>query len=725
MAVMQKKGRGPEWRADLVETLGFAVAAGALACLALVVAAMVLMWSTSAGAAEEGLSLRVRDEVVPMRVREEIVPMRVRDEIVPMRVRDAQSGTLLFKSNVKGDTFAVSLVDTAVSMRITGSVARVRVVQRFRNPFNDWFEGIYVFPLPENAAVDGLRMRIGERSVDGVIKERDAARASYERARTDGRKAALLEQERPNIFTSSVANIPPGEDIEIAIEYQHTLRYDQGRFTLRFPLVVAPRYMPRDQVADAARIAPPVPHPRELGASKLNPVRLNIELDAGVPIEAVRSRSHEVRVAQAAEGRYSVQLVTDAVPADRDFELEWVPVAAAAPRAALFSEEKNGHTYALLMVLPPVAEHVGTRLPREVVFVIDTSGSMHGTSIAQAKQALLLALKRLAPQDRFNVIEFNSTTTMLFRDALPATPDNVGRAAMWVARLDAQGGTEMAGALSAALKRSDDPSVLRQVVFLTDGAVGNEDALFTLIRERLGDSRLFTVGIGSAPNSYFMTKAAETGGDTFTYIGRVEEVAEKMGALFEKLESPVMKNLRIDWPGAVEAWPRRIPDLYRGEPLVVTARLDKLDGAVRLSGWNGQREWTEQLPLTARTTESGIGKLWARSKIAALADAQREDMPNEEAKARIVAVALEHGLVSKHTSLVAIDAAPARPRNMPLASGDVPVNLPDGMVHEAVFGELPQTATPARLHFVLAVVALVLALSMLLATRRRGHALAG
>jgi Ca-activated chloride channel family protein len=376
--------------------------------------------------------------------------------------------------------------------------------------------------------------------------------------------------------------------------------------------------------------------------------------------------------------------------ATRDFELTWRLASAAAPRAVLFSEKKGERRYGMLMVVPPSPERRGEAVPREVILVIDTSGSMHGASIAQAKEALELAVRRLAVRDRFNVIEFNSTARALYPEARPATEENVATAVRWVRELRAQGGTEMARALDLALDGSDHPERIRQIVFLTDGAVGNEDALFRMIRARLGDSRLFTVGIGSAPNSHFMTKAAQFGAGSFTYIGRIDEVKQKMDALFAKLESPVLKGVTIDWGDSrgVEAWPKAVPDLYLGEPVVVLFSAEHVADQIRVAD------------VTARHTSleeaGGLGVLWAHARISALMDALREGAPEAEVREGVVKLALEHHLVSKYTSLVAVDKTPARPLDAPLKTAALPTNLPEGWNYEAVYGELPQGATDSR-----------------------------
>ena len=641
-------------------------------------------------------------------------------------------GTLLLRTVDGKAATRAPLLSTDVSFRVSGMLARARVVQTFHNPSADWVEGVYVFPLPENAAVDRLQMRIGERLIESEIRERGAARQVYDRARESGQRTALLDQERPNIFTTRVANIGPRELIAVELEYQQSLRYDNGRYSLRFPMVVGPRYIPgnlrvsateqlgwswnTDQVPDAARITPPVLRPE---AGPVNPVSIRVELDAGVPLAQVASPYHRVDVRTVSPSRREVELAAGAVPANKDFELTWEPQSGSAPQLAWFAEHKDGRHYGLLMVLPPAAAP-GARLAREVVFVLDTSGSMAGASIRQAKDALALALARLAPGDRFNVIEFNSTAHTLFADALPVNPGNVRRAADWVQALQARGGTEMAAALRLALDGSDGGTRVRQVVFLTDGAVGNEEALFGLIRERLGDTRLFTIGIGSAPNSHFMSKAAQLGRGTFTYIGRIDEVQAKMGELFAKLESPVLKGLEVHWPQGVkvESWPARVPDLYAGEPVVIVAALERLEGEVRVGGMRDARPWEARVPLDLNGSGAGMGSLWARGKVEALIDSIREGVPEAQVRTQVIELATAHRLVTKYTSFVAVDKTPARPSAAQLKLAAVPTNLPEGWEYDKVFGELPQGATDSRYAMLTGALLLLLAFALLLAPRR-------
>lgn len=661
-----------------------------------------------------------------------------------LRPGDVGAGSLFLQTARPGRFMPAPSVATDVRMRISGMIARVQVSQRFENPDDTWTEGIYVFPLPETAAVDRMRMRIGERVVEGRIGEREEAERVYVEAKRSGRRAALVEQERPNIFTTSVANIAPGNAVRVEIEYQQTLRYLNGEFALRFPMVVAPRYIPgwpiprqespppfggtgwsidSDQVRDASRITPPVIHPSE---GVINPVTLSISLEAGFPLARLESPSHAISIDDHGAGGAQIRFVNGSEPADRDFILVWSPHIGEAPRAALFTEAIGDETYAMLMLMPPESPPARTLLRREVIFIIDTSGSMGGASIRQAKRALGFAIERLRDGDRFNVIEFNSSTRLLFRTPRPASYLSRERALTWVAALDAGGGTEMQSALEAALDHDAETRGVRQIVFLTDGAVGNEAALFKLIHQKLGGSRLFTVGIGSAPNAHFMRSAANFGRGTFTYIGSVTEVGEKMDTLFQQLESPVMQGVEIRWPespGGVEVFPARLPDLYAGEPLVVTARLPRLGDDVEIHGARAGESWRVRIPLAGGGDRAGVGVLFARKKIASLMQGESRGADPAAVRREVIDVALEHHLVSKYTSLVAVDVTPAGAESVDAVTRAVPVNLPAGWEYDKVFGPAPATATPAAIHllggtFLLVLASLLTAGPQLLRRRR-------
>jgi len=343
------------------------------------------------------------------------------------------------------------------------------------------------------------------------------------------------------------------------------------------------------------------------------------------------------------------------------------------------------------MLTPPAELNADApRQLRETIFVIDNSGSMAGMSMPQAKNALLTGLDRLEPQDTFNVIRFDDTYDLVFPTAVHATPQNVARAKGYVSALRADGGTQMLPALQAALidRTPDDDTRVRQVVFLTDGAIGNEDALFAAIDRGLGRSRLFTVGIGSAPNTYFMSRAARIGRGTFTHIGNIGEVQAKTEQLFAALESPVMIDIDADFPAGTsnEVWPNPIPDLYAGEPVVITAKLDSLDGELRISGTLAGTRWAADLTLADAAEGEGVATLWARSKIASIEERRFTGANTETIDRLVLQTALDFDLVSRLTSLVAVDVSPARPADAQLTRTDIATMLPEGWEFGAMFG---------------------------------------
>jgi Ca-activated chloride channel homolog len=644
---------------------------------------------------------------------------------------DARMGSLLLRD---GEQYVEApRLATDIDITVSGPTSRARVTQIFDNPTKSWVEAIYVNPLPDGGAVDTLKMVIGDRIVVGEIKERVEAKAIYEQAKRSGRKATLIEQERPNIFTNSVANIGPGERVVVQIEYQEPVHRSGNTSSLRVPLVVAPRYNPppvvqmvdlgrggwgktnelaNDPVPDRDRIAAPVLDPRVEAST--NPVAITVHLNAGFPLGEVKSHHHAVKIDAPSDDVRVISLDNHVTPADRDFELTWTPAAAAAPSVGLFREHVGNADYVLALVTPPTLQADALPPPspppltgeggvgaREIVFVIDNSGSMGGTSITQAKASLLFALDRLKPNDRFNVIRFDHTMDVLFADTVAADAGNIARAKAFVSALQASGGTEMVPPMKAALsdRRGPDSQYLRQVVFLTDGEIGNEQELFDTIAAMRGRSRVFMVGIGSAPNSFLMTRAAEIGRGTFTHIGSVDQVQERMRELIEKLESPVVTGLTATYTGgAMDATPDPLPDLYRGEPIVIAAKLGAADGQLEIKGMIGNRPWTVTLPVAKAAEGAGLSKLWARRKITDAEMARRLGQASaEETDKRILGLALVHHLVSRLTSLVAVDATPSRPEGVRLTRAELPLNLPAGWEFDKVFGsEQKGNDTPAQ-----------------------------
>ena len=646
-----------------------------------------------------------------------------------------KEGQLFFKTDKPGVYKKALQMETDVKITVSGLIAKARVLQHFENTEENWVEGLYAFPLPEDAAVTHLRMHIGERVIEGQIQEKKQAKKTYEKAKKEGKKASLLEQKRPNIFTILVANIAPHEKITIELEYQHIALYDNGTFSIRFPTVIGPRYIPgnkidqkvttnqrgwafdTDQVPDASEITPPVVKP---GEPLVNPTSIFVSLDPGFPLADLKSLYHSVDIDEKTDGSQQVSLTHKKAIPDRDFVLEWTPEKNRTPKAAVFSEKMGNDIYTLLMVMPPHEDAIHDYpVPREIIFIVDISGSMSGSSITQAKEALKLAISRLKPKDSFNIITFNDNADRMFSSARSAKDREKRIALKYVNNLEATGGTEMMSALNMALDGQKHPRKIRQVVFLTDGCVGNEEALFQVIQEKLGDSRLFTIGIGSAPNSFFMRNAAQQGRGSFIYIGKVEEVQMQMGQLFTKLETPALTDIELltDSQDKTESYPFPVPDLYFGEPVIFITKTDSLPKDMILTGILGGKRWNTSLNPFPSVTQKGISTLWARSKIKSLMASIRLGADKEQVREKVLESALKHHLVSKYTSLVAVDVTPVRPVDESIHGRSAKSNLPKGWKYDKVF-KVPQTGTVANFCFVLGALTIMLSGMLWLLIRR-------
>jgi len=629
---------------------------------------------------------------------------------------------LVYKTNIDGSYLFAPEVETDVVMDVTGITARTKVTQTFINPTDQWLEGVYVVPLPDDSAIDHLQMVIGDRIIVAEIKERETARRTYEQARERGQRAALMEQGRPNQFTVSVANIAPMSEITVEMEYQTLIKVDDGLFELRFPMVVAPRYLPRMPSFRAVSLGSPIPDTAGPNDSVVYaegdgdtlpggpvlidpdpthihlPVSITVNLNPGFAPSGLISPFHQIASIEGPDNSFTVTLADQMVPAKRDFVLEWQAPLSGGPAGQVFSQTRDGQTFVLGMVVPPqAASEDALPGPREMVFILDVSGSMHGPSIAQAKSALVTALSRLRPVDKFNVIAFSDTSQAVFPDPVAATPNTLGIVGGFIGGLEADGGTEMSGALDMALamvnRRGEDDTALRQIVLLTDGAVGNEDELFQMIAARLADARLFTIGIGSAPNSWFMRKSANFGRGSYTHIGDVGQVEEKIVALLAKLEAPVLTDVNVTTSDGLELamTPDRIPDLYRGEPVVFTGELRAADGADRMitiTGILNGSPWSTTVDLNPDAVKQspGVASLWARRRIEAELDTLFEGADETKVREAVLALALDYHLVSPYTSLVAVEDKIVRPKGEDVVRADVPRHLPEGWDAERVFG---------------------------------------
>lgn len=585
---------------------------------------------------------------------------------------------------------------TAIEAEITGFLARVTVTQEFQNPYQEKIEAVYTFPLPSRAAVDSMTMRVGSRTIRGEIKRREEARAVYEAARRSGRMAGLLDQERPNIFTQSVANILPGEAVKITISYVETLRYEQGEYSFTFPVVVGPRYIPAG-VPDASRISPPVAKP---GTRAGHDISIEVALDAGMPVEGVRSLTHEIDFDRPAPSQAKVRLRQKAVIPNKDFVLRYDVAGRRVSDAVLAHRGAKGGFFTLILQ-PPERVTLAEVTPKELVFVLDTSGSMSGFPIEKAKETMKLALDSLYPQDTFNLITFSGDTHILFPSPVPATAANLRRAQEFLAGRAGGGGTEMMKAIRAALEGSEAQGHIRIVCFMTDGYVGNDDEIIAEVA-RHGNARVFGFGIGNSVNRYLLNKMSELGRGEVEYVGLNEDGSAAARRFHERIRNPLLTDVQVDWGNlpVTDLYPKRVPDLFSAKALMLSGRYTgPARGAVQISGRIAGRPWSRQIPVNLPASDERhdvLAALWARNRIEDLLDERRAGPDTRE---EVTSLGLEHQLMTPYTSFVAVEemivTEGGEPRRV-----EVPVEIPEGVSYEGVFGrevEFRQTSMPGPL----------------------------
>jgi Ca-activated chloride channel homolog len=645
-----------------------------------------------------------------------------------------------------------ALKHTDVTADIAGYVARVTVRQEFVNPSREPVEAMYSFPLPSDAAVDDMTMTIGTRVVRGEIKRKEEALAIYEAAKANGQAAALLDQERPNIFTQQVANLMPGAKVVITISYVNLLKYQEGQYEFVFPIVVGPRYIPgagyvagaqrgspggvakfdgdpgtAPVVVDAHRITPPVAPP---GTRAGHDISLAVRLDAGVPLQALDAGLHKVSIVPRGRTGATVTLTNQQEIPNKDFILRYTaagsemqegllafaPVPTGSTLASNVTNAANG--YFTMIVQPPLAPPKEEISPKEMVFVIDQTGSQSGWPIAKAKETMRHCIANMNPGDTFQLIGFNTDVYPCFPGPVSNTPGNVAKALQFLEPLEGNGGTDILKSVEYALNIPDDPERLRIVCYMTDGYVGNDMQILNYIQKHRGRARMFPFGIGNSVNRFLIEGMAREGRGAAEVVavntnagaqfggampdGGVKGAKDVADRFYRRIASPLLLDVHVEWNGlpVEDVYPKQIPDVFSAGPIVLKGRYSHAaEGDVTIHGLLRGKPWSRTIHVVLPATHpegSAIETLWAREKIE---DLQSQDWlgaqtnsPHPEIQQQIINTALEYHLMSQYTSFVAVEQRVVniggRQRLL-----DVPVELPDG-VPPAGIAALEQAQKP-------------------------------
>jgi Ca-activated chloride channel family protein len=658
---------------------------------------------------------------------------------------------LLFNHPDKNKRAALP-IDITADIEISGLMAYAKIKQVFINPYNRELEGKYQFPLPESAAIKHLTVRVGDKEIVGQIMEKKAAKAVYNNAKRQGKKASLVQQQRANLFTNNIANIPAQSTVVVTLSFIMPVTFFNDELNINLPLAMTSRYQPtyyqqspgeqtserkisefmalnesaskesnihenssyksvsNDSTANIPALNLNAPNGKVLAKSQAT---ININLNAGVAISSVRSSSHTIntKVIDNQQSQYLITLSKARSIANRNFNLTWQLEPSQKPQISSFTEQVDGEYFTLLTFFPPRADNTEV-IARDIIFIIDTSGSMQGSSMAQAKASLQHAISQLNDKDSFNIIAFSDSVSLLFSGTQMVNRRNINQAQQFINHLQADGGTEMYRPLSQALvmaKNSQQSSqAIRQVVFITDGAVANEFELMQLLDGAQRDFRLFTVGIGAAPNGYFMKKAAQFGRGSYVFIQNNNDVQASMSALMTKISQPAVSNIELMFDkkihSQVDVYPKKITDLYLGEPMQVAIKSTFPITSVQLTGDTASQPWHQQLIIDDAKKSHGISTVWARSKIEDLLDGLVMGEDKAQVKQQVITTSIAHQIISPYTSFIAVEKQP-----IPSLQTAAQKSNMLAKAHENLMVAMPKTALGWHQQFLLGLLLMLIA----------------
>jgi Ca-activated chloride channel family protein len=612
---------------------------------------------------------------------------------------------------------ALPLKGTQVDVKIAGVIAEVVVTQHYRNEGQRPIEAQYVFPGSTRAAVHAMNVRLGDRLISAQIREKQRARLEYDAARREGKTTALLEQERPNVFSMNVANILPGDDVRVELRYTELVAPDAGQYRFVFPTVVGPRY--RSPSAAAANGALSATAHLPPGMPSNTTFDLSVQLHAPLPVSEVVSRTHKLEAQGLGTDRVTLALADDGMRDNRDFILEYRLGGERTATGLMLYRAPNSpeaENFFLALVEPPKAVATVQINPRDYIFVVDISGSMHGHPLNTAKVLLRNLIGGLRPSDSFNVVLFSGSSRVLSEQSVPATQANIARAIKTIEQMGGGGSTEIVPALRRVAALPKPADVSRSVIVVTDGYVAVENEVFQLVRRNLDNANVFAFGIGSSVNRHLIEGLARAGQGEAFIVTKPERAAEQAERLRRMIDAPVLTQLKARFTGldVYDVEPASLPDVMAGRPVLVWGkwRGEPQGAKLILQGHSASGSHTDVVDAPVPDADAvALKHLWARQRIAQLGD-EEALMGGQTQREPIIALGLKYGLLTSYTSFIAVDQLVRS--SQAAVPVDQPLPLPEGVSKLAVGGTPAQTfgavvpSTPEpRLAFALMLIGLL------------------
>jgi Ca-activated chloride channel family protein len=609
-----------------------------------------------------------------------------------------------------------ALKHTDVSVHISGYIASVDVKQSFHNPFDQKIEAVYTFPLSDSAAVDDMTMKVGDRLIHGTIKRKEEAHQIYQRAKDEGEVASLLDQERPNVFTESVANIDPGKDIDVTIHYVDLLPFESGSYSFVFPTVVGPRFNPgsalnpddkavsqsslASQLRPSKRPAPLSPHIDEMtfapeGTRSGHDISISVDLDAGLPVDTVCCPLHAIDISPLSPTHAHMALHNQGTIPNKDFVLSW-NVGADTLKSGYLTYKNGKSGFLTMMLVPPKRVTTANVAPKEMVFVIDRSGSQDGPPLDKAKETMLYILQHMNPDDTFQIISFADNAEQLFDKPAKVSSFTRSRAESYIQSLTANGGTWLGKAVEKVCSAPEDEHRLRIVTFMTDGEIGNDEEILGMIRKYRGNARWFSFGTGDSVNRFLIDGIAREGGGEADYILLNRPGAEVAEHFYSLISSPVLTDVHVDFDGVQleDVLPRTVSDVWAERPVYIKARYTRAGkGVAHLHGFAGGKPYNQDIPITlpeVETSHSEIAQIWARSAVDELMALDwfgaNDQAFNKKLTEQVIKLALQFHIMTQFTSFVAVDEKSHTSPGQPVLT-EVPVDVPEGTSLSGLFSE--------------------------------------